>query len=444
MIANLKLSRITKARIDRLSDNMDFDVAETSLGLIHVAVILSPAQAGTAAGQAAALTAIATCVKCFGNATLLADPEAKLVKKLAIGETLGASVKALGGNIEPAIPQNVTHAIAIGDGLDVSCPIVIRCWWDRWLSGVVPAFDNRLLGASDNPLAGIFSGALAVREVFSTFLGSSRAGNRVSLLSLWEPWLHPEVATAGPAEVYMPSKFWFIGLGHLGQGYLWNLGFLPRVGSLAVLQDDQLAGEENVATGLLTRASDVNVLKTRIAAKWLEGAAWQTSLIERRHHGDIFPQDGDPAIVITGLDDPQPRREIACAGFSYMLDAGVGGGPVDFESLQISLLKKGTDPSKFWPGSVQPKDIEALMQRKPYRDHSGNGGCGTVSLAQASVAVPFVGAAVGAVVMAQAIRLASMLPTVKIMGMQLSSPGMVSVALNDPPDASIGSIKLSL
>ena len=98
-----------------------------------------------------------------------------------------------------------------------------------------------------------------------------------------------------------------------------------------------------------------------------------------------------------------------------MIDAGVGHGPADFETLQISLLKKGTDPTRFWYAKKRPKDVEALLRQRAYQLHSAEfGACGTVSLAQASVAVPFVGAAVGALVIGQALRLASMLETVPV------------------------------
>jgi hypothetical protein len=98
-------------------------------------------------------------------------------------------------------------------------------------------------------------------------LGYPRSGSRVSIVSLWEPWLDPETAAAGPAEVYIPPKLWFIGLGHLGQGFLWNLGLLPVRGSRAVLQDDQTVGEENEATGLAAKPARSNIRSNRSATE---------------------------------------------------------------------------------------------------------------------------------------------------------------------------------
>jgi hypothetical protein len=244
----------------------------------------------------------------------------------------------------------------------------------------------------------------------------------------------------------LPPHLWFIGLGHLGQGYLWNLGFLPA-GGAAILQDDQTAELENEATGLLTTATDIGTRKTRVAAKWLEGAGWETFLMERRYHGDSPSREGDPPIVLTGLDDPRPRIEIARARFPCMIDAGVGHGSVDFESLQISVLDSARcspDPSRLWSAKAGPKDVDALLLKEAYRQRVAEDRCGAFLLAQASVAVPFVGAAVGALVITQAIRLASMLRTAQILTMQLGSPSMARGTLNPVPVGSFGSIGISL
>jgi hypothetical protein len=445
MIPHLTRSRIVKALTDRGDGGVGYDDAEARLAKIRVAIVLGADQAATAAGQAAALTAVATSCKCFGHVALVADAATKLLGPLPVGATIGAAAKSLGPAIAPTIPDTATHVIAIGPEAAAAAPFV-RCWWANWTAGILPGSDERPLGASGNPLPGVFAGALAVREVFADVLGQPRAGRRVSIASIWAPWLDPQRAPPGPADVYLPRKLWFIGLGHLGQGFLWNLGFLQVTGGSAVLQDDQTAGEENVATGLVTRAGHIGSRKTRIAAAWIEKAGWTTSLIERRHYGDIALRENDPAIVVTGLDDVVPRLATARAGFDYMVDAGVGHGPIDFDSLQVRVLAKGDDPESSWSKPAKPKDVDALLEREAYRAYEKKfDRCGAVTLAAASVAVPFVGAAVGALTMAQVIRLASMLETVQIVQMQLGSPHMVVPGrMNPAPDRNVGSIKFSV
>jgi hypothetical protein len=67
--------------------------------------------------------------------------------------------------------------------------------------------------------------------------------------------------------------------------------------------------------------------------------------------------------VITGLDQPKARVTIAGAGFDYMIDAGIGHGPVNFEGLQIRVLKKGTDAAALWSSPEAPKDVAALLRQ---------------------------------------------------------------------------------
>lgn len=446
MTDHLKHSRIAKALTDRSNGAASFEEAEARLKDVRVAVMLMPNQATTAAGQAAALTAVNTCVKCFGNATLVGGSGVALLSTLPIGETVSAAATMLGAVTTDLVPADATHVVFIGTGDLPGATIFVRCWWDGWKAGIVPPWDHRALGVASNPLAGVFAGALAVREVFATVLDYPRSGSRVSTVSLWEPESDPDTATPGPETVYISPRLWFIGLGHLGQGFLWSLGLLPISEMELVLQDDQLAGKENEATGLLTRGDRIGQRKTRIAAAWFDRPGWSTSLIERRHYGDIPLLPDDPSIVITGLDKPDPRLRIAKTGFDYMIDAGIGHGPIDFEALQIRILRQCTDPSPFWSSPDRPKDIDSLMRQDAYRmQEAQSDHCGALTLASASVSVPFVGAAVGALTITQAIRLASMQTTVQMLQMDLGTPNMAIVgAMNPAIEESRGSYEIRL
>ncbi len=446
MTGHLKQSRIAKALTDRSNGVASFDEAEARLKNVRVAIVLMPDQATTAAGQAAALTAVNTSVKCFGNVTLVGGSGVTLVSALPIGETMSAAAKTLGAVTSALVPADATHAIFIGTGDPPCAAIFVRCWWDGWKAGIVPPWDHRAFGVAGNPLAGVFAGALAVREVFATVLGYPRSGSRVSVTSLWEPEADPDTAAPGPETAYISPRLWFIGLGHLGQGLLWSLGLLPVSELELVLQDDQNAGEENEATGVLTRGNCIGQRKTRIAAAWFDRPGWSTRLIERRHYGDIPILATDPSIVITGLDEPDPRRRIARTGFDYMIDVGIGHGPVDFEALQIRILRQGVDPSPFWSSPERPKDVDSLMQQAAYRvQEAQSGRCGTLPFANASVSVPFVGAAAGALTITQGIRLASMQTTVQMLQMELGTPHMAIVGAMNPAMAeSRGSRELRL
>ena len=46
----------------------------------------------------------------------------------------------------------------------------------------------------------------------------------------------------------------------------------------AVVQDDQVIGEENEPTSLLVRMPDIGVRKARVSAAWLELADWSAAM----------------------------------------------------------------------------------------------------------------------------------------------------------------------
>lgn len=441
----LKRSRIAKALTDRTGNELEFDMATARLDAVLVTVVLADEHKHTAAAQAAAITAVAIAQKCFGAATLVINGDVTLVKPIPIGDSVIAAARALGATVTDTVPNSATHVVFVGDSGNQDAPPFVRCWWNEWIAGVVPPWDTRTLGASGNPLAGIFAGAVAVREVFATVLGYPRCGSRVSIASLWEPWANPETATAGPSTVYFPNRLWFIGLGHLGQGYLWSMGFLRPALAEVVLQDDQAANDENVGTGLLTTCKDIGKKKARIAARWVDGLARRTSIIERRQHGDIGLREEDPAIALVGVDSLEARLTIAGVGFDHIIDVGLGHGPVDFEGLQMRVLDKGADSKKVWQASEGKKDVDALLRSKAYAAHAEKfDGCGTLALANGSVAVPFVGTAAGALGMAQAIRIASMRDTPQLLQMELGSPEMViACTMNEAPAASVGSTRIS-
>lgn len=442
MTMHLKQSRIAKVFVDRSKDAMSFAASEDHLRATKVAILLDTGLAACPAAQAATLTAMTTAVKCFGTAVLIADASTPLVKKLRCGATLGEAAAFFGATMATAVPEATTHTIVIGPHQPDVAKSFARCWWDGWRTGVLPPWDDRPLGHGFNPLSGVAAGALAVREIFANRIGQARAGKRASVISLWEPWRPAGEAEDGPALVALAAKLWFVGLGHLGQGYLWSLALLPIAGELVVLQDDQDTGEENEATGLLTYGDDVGQRKVRVASSWFD-RPWKTTHLERRNLGDMRITVDDPAIIFAGLDNVTARLNVAGTGFDYMVDAGVGHGPVDFESLQLRVLRKGADAKSQWKAPAKAKNVDAMLEGDGYRDLAEEDRCGAFALAEGSVAVPFVGAFVGALGMAQGMRIASGLPTAEFLQAELGAPSHVGVGrMNGAPSESMKRVEI--
>jgi hypothetical protein len=439
-----KDSRILKALTDG-GHAGSFKEAEHRLRAVRIEVRVGDDQRATPAGQAAVLTAVATARKCFGQVTLVADGDAPLIAPLPLGGTLLKAARRLGAKVAMTPSTRSTHVIRIGNvvrsnGWD------LRCWWHRWFIGT-RAWDDDAVGDSRLALAGVFSGALAIRQVFASVLAGKALRERDATVSLWMPWAGGDQAENGPAQFDLPDKIWFLGLGHLGQAFVWNLCFLSTSGERrAVLQDDQKIGDENEATSLLVVPGrrQIGERKTRLARLWLEACGWQTELIERRHHGDIRLSDDDPPFLLSGLDHITPRLTMARHGFPFMIDAGIGHGPGDFEGIQVRVIANGQPIDGLWEEPQSPEtadqDVSDLLVTPAYLEletHVGN--CGVVAFAEASVAVPFVGAATGALAIAQVIRLASMSPAPLFLQMELSSPEMTTIGyLTEAPLANLG------
>ncbi len=426
MTKHLIRSRVTKALTDA-GLAASFADAEARLDAVRVCVVLGDDQARTPAGQAAALTALAAAYKCFGRVSLATNAEAaSLISPLLIGPTIADATRTLGGAVCRNIPTDTTHLVRIGAGPDWA-GWRVDCWWDRWLAGT-RADSSADLGDSRLSLSGVFAGALAVRQIFaSARIGPSYYARDFSI-SLWAPWTVVGSTSRGPTKFTAPNALWLVGLGHLGQAFVWNLlTLLYRQERRIVLQDDQRVGEENQATSLLVLAQPkIGERKVRLASAWLERGGWETTLIERRHRGEPRPTADDPPFLLSGLDDLAPRKLLAGAGFDYMVDAGIGHGPGDFEGIQVRVISKGGSVEGLWNASENGISKDRLLAGKAYQSLEREiGACGAFTMANASIAVPFVGAAAGALTIAQVIRLASMQSGGALIQIELAAPEMV-------------------
>jgi hypothetical protein len=163
--------------------------------------------------------------------TVAAPSDLPLLAPLPFGHTLGEAIVALGGSIAP--PPDGVPFVDIGTApRPRQGAFHIRTLFSGWRDGIVPAQAD--VSPTLSPvmaLAPMLAAALAVNEAFLFVSGQHGiAGRHTAGLSLWDPssdrdWLGP---SADEPEMHLlPSRLWLIGLGHLGQAYLWALGLLP-------------------------------------------------------------------------------------------------------------------------------------------------------------------------------------------------------------------------
>ena len=258
------------------------------------------------------------------------------------------------------------------------------------------------------PLAPMLAAGLAVDEAFAFVAdGDGVAGRRPLGLSLWNPssdWLADDGA---PPLEFLPSRLWLIGLGHLGQAYLWALGLLPYpVGGLElVLQDIDVITRSTESTSILTDASMIKSKKTRAMAAWAEARGFTTSIQERRFDDSFRLQADEPRVALCGVDNAIARRALDGAGFELVVEAGLGNGHRDFRTMRVHTLPGTRTASEIW------KDIgsgEDVSDQPAYQQMLAEGvvdRCGMTMLAGKAVGAPFVGAVASTLVISQLLRL---------------------------------------
>jgi hypothetical protein len=276
-------------------------------------------------------------------------------------------------------------------------------------------------------LSPMLAAALAVNEAFLHVSGElPSAGRRTAGLDLWRPAAGPDWLAAGeaPALRYLPTKLWLIGLGHLGQAYLWGLGLLPYADPAAVgliLQDDDEITPSTESTSILSDASMVGMRKTRAMAAWAEQRGFRTTITERLFDSSVRRCAEEPAIALCGMDNIAGRRALDQARFDFIVEAGLGRGHQDFRSLLIHTLPGEVAAAELWPETAGAGNTVADVAA--YRNMLNDGSldqCGVTLLAGKAVGAPFVGAVAGTLVLAEVLRLLHAGPLHRLIDMNLA------------------------
>ncbi len=290
-----RLSRTVKMAMDS-GEAATVEEAERIFRGYQLTIEVGPDVAFSPTLQAALLTAVNTGRRGFlGGVSVVGNLDADLLCPWKKCRTLAEAIRDLRGNvvgkIPPGLPRIVIGDVPKPDGIG---EFAVRATFNGWSGGVIPLDDGgRLPEKQEFTPAGVLAGALAVSEAFQHVRGGNpTAGRRDAGLSLWRPepdapWRDPE--NAGPSIGLLPSRLWLIGLGHLGQAFLWTLGFLPYATPeevLLVLQDFDFLSEANDSTSPLTFAPVCIERKTRAMATMVRGARLPDRDNRKAVHGE--------------------------------------------------------------------------------------------------------------------------------------------------------------
>lgn len=387
------------------------EIAQSYVLQVHVGRV-----ATNATLQAAVLTIVNSAARAFeGGVRVLIVEDCDVIVGWQSERPISQAVLAYGGTlVETLDERHPTVCVGDADGTVRGQP-VLRAVATGWSGGVVEGTTTLVVEQDSFVPAGIAAGGIAVAEAFESRRGRNiYAGQRSQGLSLWRPgidWLSAEAV--GPDEVtFGPAAWWVVGLGHLGQGYLWSIGMLPYADAEQVhilMQDDDIVTEANESTGLLLSMGTVvngeRRRKTRELARVLENRGITTTITERRLRRGNGPVANEPRLALIGVDNPQTRRALSSTkGFSLIIDVGLGGGPSAYLDLQLRTFpaSRRSDDVPGWHDTPLP--TPATLDVPAYATTSPEDECGVVELAGRSVAAAFVGATAGALAVAEAIR----------------------------------------
>jgi hypothetical protein len=384
------------------------------------------------AKQAALLTAVNAARRAFlGGVTVGGLSDALCSLPYGYGRALAELVEDLGARLVPAGADTVGVELIIGRGA-ARGDAGLRIAADGWCASCAPMGAD--LDDADDAfvLAGVAAGAIGVAEAFQMLRGDNpAAGRRTIGLSLWRPdldWRSPEAKGLAPAM--LPASAWIIGLGNLGQSYLWSLAMLPFAapGALSLtLQDFDTLAPSNDSTSLLTHLDLVGRKKSRVMADWAERQGWDTTLVERRFDTKLRVGPDDPAVALCGIDNALGRAALEDAGFLRVIEAGLGGGLSDYLALRLHSFPGPRTASTIWSATGKPAEDAARLDKPAYRALAAGGAdrCGLTQLAGRTVGAPFVGALAGAFVIAELVKLANNGPSMSLIDLHLRAPGQM-------------------
>ena len=350
---------------------------------------IAPGFSSTPGVEAAVLTLLRTGPKTFlGGIDLVGPVGERCTLAWFAGKSLGEVAAECGVNV--------------GADADVHLPTIcvgasVAATDGFWLGLAVEADGfqltpdvSRASPAGGTVEAGVAGAGAALNQAFQhIYRKAPQAGQR-------------EVTFRLPASDRLVSRrdTWVIGMGHLGQAYLWTAMLKGRetYPTFVRLTDDDKVSESSLSTCLLINAADVGRKKVDAVAERLEALGVMVERDPARVDLDTGPITSAQPLCVVAVDNLALRKSLDRVRGAAVLEAGIGDGVDGFTRVQAHAFP-GRRPARDIWAAEDPKASRTVDISKPaYRsllDESGDE-CGTTLVAGRSIATPFVGAFAGA------------------------------------------------
>ena len=402
MALDRQIVRLAKILVD--SEKISFDEAQARLRTLTLEIVVGP-DATSPAAHAAILTAVSVASRTFvGGVRVMGAIDQPLNSALPL--TAGSLAEAVILTDTSEFDGRPSRTIFVGTGKVPIEAWSVSPWWKGWRAGTAKPGEAHW-DAGDNPLPGIAAGALAVGAAFE-----AERGHRGDFLSEVDLWPVREGRKAPYfEEVFLPGALWLVGIGNLGQAFLWALAALPYTDPATVslvLQDRDKVTEENWATSVLVKGETYGALKTTVAECWASDKGFDVRRIDHRLLASDRLDNDDPRLALSGVDKIEARKLMAEVGFDCIVDAGLGHTFSNFDKYRVTVFDRIRRIDKhFAEQTDEPLGGDIPNGEAYQRLVDEIGPCGTAEIGGASVATPYVSALAAAVAISRVIAITS-------------------------------------
>ena len=402
MALDRHIARLAKVLVD--SEGISFDAAQAKLRALTLEIVVGP-DAVSPAAHVAILTAVSVASRSFlGGVCVTGAVDTPLNCALPLSaRSIREAANQVGAS---SLGKRPSRKILIGTRTKAIEGCLTSPWWNGWRAGVSQPGDS-VCDSGLNPLSGVAAAALAVATAFEAERNRPLATNLE--VDLWP--VRPGAPQPHFEEVLLPGALWLVGLGNLGQAFLWALAAIPYVNPAnvtVVLQDFDRVAEENWSTSILVRDETYGALKTKVAENWALGKGFDVRRVDRR----LLPTDRldltEPRIALSGVDKIHARKNMADVGFDGIVDVGLGHSAKDFDKYRVSMFDRSRRIDDHF-GALEDEvaDRDFGDDDAYQRLISEIGICGAAEVAGASVAAPHVSALAAAVAVSRLIAIHS-------------------------------------
>lgn len=177
----------------------------------------------------------------------------------------------------------------------------------------------------------------------------------------------------------------------------------------------------------------------------LEELGFGTRLVERAYDADFHPVThanparNEPTVALAGFDGVEPRRQLGDAGFSHIVDAGLGAGPVEYLDLMVQSFPSPQDPrTAFKDDGRRPLRLAETYEAEIARQTAAGANetaarCGMLDIAGVTVGAAFVGAFASTLVVADILRLLHDGVPYSVIAVDLRDPSALRAVINSEP-----------